>query len=111
MHTAWRDILGPYDRWARGTLDQSRVPRYVWDCTPPADLDAMSKRRALDAQADFQQAQALKMLAAQDLGSGEIVDLQAWCAERKIPTKKGKPRVAPPPIPADAPPAAERKAA
>lgn len=106
--TAWRQIVAPYDAWKRGTRDLLRVPRPVWDCTPPTDKQAEAQRLNMEADARYKQALELERLSKIDFGSGWRVNMRQVAKDRAIPLEKGEP-AAPPP--AAAPPAQKEKAA
>lgn len=100
--TAHQQIMAPYDRWKRGTLDILRVPRWVPDTTPPQDLDAMARRKLTEAQANEAQARELNYLSklrwpADGPGDEEWrVDMSEVCKQRGLQVLRG-PR---PPAPA-----------
>lgn len=86
--TVWRQIIAPYDAWKRGTRDLLRVPRPIWDATPPADKQAMAQQANMEADAAYKRALELKTLAALDFGGGWRVDMQQVCKERGLPLRQ-----------------------
>lgn len=99
--TCHRQILGPYDAWRRGTTDLARVPRPIWDTTPPADLQALAQRRSQESLARLQEANELKTLAALDFGDGWRVDMLEICRQRGIPVKQQRKTTPAAPLPAE----------
>lgn len=106
--TTWRDILAPYDAWKRGTADLLKVPRHVWDSTPPADLDAEARREQTQAQARYTEAQELALLAKTPALRPRLVQV---CKERGYPAPAKQPDPVAPGLPPGATQHEERQAA
>jgi hypothetical protein len=86
--TAHRQILAPYDFWKRGTRELARVPMPCWDTVPPPDRTAEAQRDLTEAQAHYQRALELKVLAGLDFGGGWRVNMRRVCTERGIPLEQ-----------------------
>ncbi len=113
--TVHRDIMAPYDRWKRGTLDLNKVPRRVWDCTPTQDRDAAARRASMEAQARLSDAQELDKLSkvrwpAEAEGEEYSIDLAPVVEARGLRAVKVKKALPPPKMPPPLPRAAQEAA-